>query len=673
MNIYIIIVILILISCIYLKYNSVNLLGGQKSNIPFNVLCYKYRYMDLKNMTDAQATAHWNNHGKNEFRNGSCNDAYVNPKGIDKAINIIFNAKCYKYRYTQLKDGTDKSVTTHWNKYGRGENRNGSCDDTVNNKFGKDIYFTSIIPIEQRNPITLPLLIQKSSNSPFNVLCYKHRYMDLKNMTDNEARHHWTNYGINEFRNGSCNNDYINPMGTDKAINSIFNVKCYKYRYTQLKDVTDEIATSHWNKHGRGENRNGSCDDKLNNVYGRDKYIRSIIPIEQRNPITLPLLIQKSSNSTFNVLCYKHRYMDLKNMTNDQATAHWNNHGKNEFRNGSCNDAYVNPNGIDKAINIIFNAKCYKYRYPLLTNGSDESVTNHWIMYGRGENRNGSCDDSVNNKFGKDLYFTSIIPIEQRNPITLPLLIQKSPKLTPSTQAPITQAPITQAPITQAPITQAPITQAPITQKSSTLAPSTFIPLTQSPITQAPITQKSSTLAPSTFIPLTQAPITPSPLTQEPLALLLQEPLIQEPLPQTHKPLLQTQHPLSLQSSNTKSPNMKKLQINNIPQSGDLEPIADTDELSGYVLMTGWDIPVKRNPICIKNPDKECPPCDLKNQQSSNYLNINKYKTQTTSKPILKNKLNKIWSEGNLDDIPDCLECPPCNDTYNINASLWIK
>jgi len=254
----------------------------------------------------------------------------------------------------------------------------------------------------------------------FDVKCYKYRYMDLKNMTDNEALNHWNNYGINEFRNGSCNNDYINPKGADKAINSIFNAKCYKERYTQLTDLADESATNHWIKYGRGENRNGSCNDKLNNVYGKDKYIRSIIPIEKRNTLNkiknfLPSIFNsKEVNATLNVKCYKYRYIDLKNMTDNEALNHWNHYGKYEFRNGTCNDDYVNPKGADKAITLIFNAKCYKYRYTQLTDGSDESVTNHWIKYGRGENRNGSCNDKWNNKFGKDLYFTSIIPIKQR-------------------------------------------------------------------------------------------------------------------------------------------------------------------------------------------------------------------------------------------------------------------
>jgi len=50
-----------------------------------------------------------------------------------------------------------------------------------------------------------------------------------------------------------------------------FDPECYKNRYNELKDITNEQATEHWNTLGKSLFKNGSCYDEYNNLFGHDE------------------------------------------------------------------------------------------------------------------------------------------------------------------------------------------------------------------------------------------------------------------------------------------------------------------------------------------------------------------------------------------------------------------
>jgi len=211
---------------------------------------------------------------------------------------------------------------------------------------------------------------------------------------------------------------------------------------------------------------------------------------------------------------------------------------------------------------------------------------------------------------------------------------------------------------------------------------------TQSPLKQTPIpAQLLSEIVTelSTQLPIqlpTQMPIqllTQLPIhqTPQPTELPTQLPLkqTQQQLNQTEIPLKQKQPSLTEQLSQIQHDILKISSAN----SENIKPLNNLDVNYGYTLMSGWELPVKQTPICIKDPTMNCPPCNVKNKNITNYLHINKDKTvlnqkelyEPLSDEILKNRFYKNWNEQSLDDIPKCLECPPCNDEYNSTTSLW--
>jgi hypothetical protein len=152
----------------------------------------------------------------------------------------------------------------------------------------------------------------------------------------------------------------------------------------------------------------------------------------------------------------------------------------------------------------------------------------------------------------------------------------------------------------------------------------------------------------------------------------------------TQKYIIPTQEPITikhkLQITTTNAPKIEPQTISsNIHEN--LKPINNDDEKNGYTLMSGWETPIKKNPICIKDPHMNCPPCDIKNKNIKNYLNINKNKnkkksthnTKPLSDELLKNRYYNDWNSESFGDIPKCLKCPPCHDDFGIYTSLWKK
>ena len=63
-------------------------------------------------------------------------------------------------------------------------------------------------------------------------------------------------------------------MGTLELIyGCMFSGKTSKLidRYNELKDITNEQATEHWNTLGKSLFKNGSCYDEYNNLFGHDE------------------------------------------------------------------------------------------------------------------------------------------------------------------------------------------------------------------------------------------------------------------------------------------------------------------------------------------------------------------------------------------------------------------
>ena len=121
-----------------------------------------------------------------------------------------------------------------------------------------------------------------------------------------------------------------------------------------------------------------------------------------------------------------------------------------------------------------------------------------------------------------------------------------------------------------------------------------------------------------------------------------------------------------------------------------LKPVKENNyDEYGYKLMTGWELPIHKKPLCIKNPDMKCPPCDRKNNITTHYLrvdrdskkiendfsNITKYNSdyKPLSDELMTDRYLKNWNRplGSMDDIPECLECPPCYDDFDNRVSVW--
>ena len=173
--------------------------------------------------------------------------------------------------------------------------------------------------------------------------------------------------------------------------------------------------------------------------------------------------------------------------------------------------------------------------------------------------------------------------------------------------------------------------------------------------------------------------------TQEPINItqtITKIPQKQTSINTTQKYIIPTQEPITikhkLQITTTNAPKIEPQTISsNIHEN--LKPINNDDEKNGYTLMSGWETPIKKNPICIKDPHMNCPPCDIKNKNIKNYLNINKNKninksthnTKPLSDELLKNRYYNDWNRESFGDIPKCLKCPPCHDDFGIYTSLW--
>ena len=120
-----------------------------------------------------------------------------------------------------------------------------------------------------------------------------------------------------------------------------------------------------------------------------------------------------------------------------------------------------------------------------------------------------------------------------------------------------------------------------------------------------------------------------------------------------------------------------------------LKPVQENNyDEYGYKLMTGWELPIHKKPLCIKNPNMKCPPCNRKNNNTTHYLrvdrdnkkiendfsNITKYNSnyKPLSDELMTDRYLKKWNRplGSMDDIPECLECPPCYDDFDNRVSV---
>ncbi len=158
------------------------------------------------------------------------------------------------------------------------------------------------------------------SNPVFDPDFYLLTYSDLRNVfgrnNSDEARQHWTQYGLSEARRSSpafdvryyrdIHSDLTNVFGNDyygvvdhwlrhgipegRRSSVVFDVKYYLGKYPDLQQAFGSTnyaaAVDHWLRHGVSEGRQGSSDfdprfylssnPDVANVYGADNYMGAI-------------------------------------------------------------------------------------------------------------------------------------------------------------------------------------------------------------------------------------------------------------------------------------------------------------------------------------------------------------------------------------------------------------
>ena len=130
-------------------------------------------------------------------------------------------------------------------------------------------------------------LINKDFNLPndFNYIDYKNNYNDLSNMTEDEVKYHWLEYGEKENR-------------TYKKINYDIDYNFYRNNYNDLKSLSDKELLNHWINHGKAEGR----------------------------------ISKNNAPDDFNYKFYKNKYKDLKHLNKIELLNHWINYGSKEGR-----------------------------------------------------------------------------------------------------------------------------------------------------------------------------------------------------------------------------------------------------------------------------------------------------------------------------------------------------
>jgi hypothetical protein len=160
----------------------------------FNPTTYRNANADLRNMTDAQALQHWNDHGKRENRQGSGQTRVAGGSATGGGTPAppatytgTFNPTTYRNANADLRNMTDAQALQHWNDHGKRENRQGSGQTRVAGG--------SATPPPATPPATY--------TGTFNPTTYRNANPDLRNMTDAQALQHWNDHGKRENRQGS--------------------------------------------------------------------------------------------------------------------------------------------------------------------------------------------------------------------------------------------------------------------------------------------------------------------------------------------------------------------------------------------------------------------------------------------------------------------------------------
>jgi GR25 family glycosyltransferase involved in LPS biosynthesis len=244
--------------------------------------------------------------------------------------NLPFDFDVYYYKLLNddLKNMTNDQLIKHYLEYGKNENRLYKFD--------------------------LP--------NDFDIEFYKNNYNDLKNFSIDELKLHYILHGKLENRIYKSNkNNFLNNLPSD------FNLVIYKNNYIDLYNFTDEQLINHYLSHGKNENRIYNKiiknDNRLNKL---SKNLIDKLPID------------------FNIDIYKNNYIDLYNFTDEELINHYLIHGKNENRIYNINKIEVPEiNKLPKDFDINF----YKNKYDDLKNFNNKELVNHYINYGKKENR----------------------------------------------------------------------------------------------------------------------------------------------------------------------------------------------------------------------------------------------------------------------------------------------
>ena len=231
-----------------------------------------------------------------------------------------FNVYNYKRLNYQIKDKSIEFCINHFLTIGKKENllyKKSDVEKNINN----------ILPLD------------------FDFIYYRYYYNDLNNMSFEELKNHWLNNGKNEGR--IYRGEYIIPEDFD------FNF--YRNNYPDLIHMSNIELIEHWNKKGKFTNR--IYKNISNNQ--NSKIIKNNLPLD------------------FDVIYYKNKHDDLKNMTNEELINHWIQKGQYENR------TYKHSNKLPND----FIPSVYQNIYPDLLNLSEEELKFHWLNNGIIEGR----------------------------------------------------------------------------------------------------------------------------------------------------------------------------------------------------------------------------------------------------------------------------------------------
>ena len=287
----------------------------------FDVLVYKKLNDDLKNLSNINAIYHYLNNGIIEKRKYKINTL---PDDFDPVI--------YKKINKDLNHLSNKEAEEHYVSNGIDEKR----------KYKKNN-------------------IEKDKNDlppdDFDPEIYKKLNIDLRNMSNEEATNHYLMNGINEKRLYK-KEDIINNIPED------FDPVIYKKLNKDLKNMSNEEATEHYLNNGIMEKR----------IYTKDSNKKkSVVNKEEEDAKVYKSIIPED----FSVELYKSLNLDLQNLSNSDAVAHYINFGIKERRKYKI-DVFL-PDDFDPVV--------YKKLNKDLQHMTDQESINHYLINGIDEKR----------------------------------------------------------------------------------------------------------------------------------------------------------------------------------------------------------------------------------------------------------------------------------------------